>query len=88
MREVCVKTLDLPNGTMKLHKKPDRVEITDINEFLASANVEILTIIPEQVKPDLNKIKSLIKRTGKAPVGTQLIEGVETFSYKLKMENK
>ena len=42
-----------------MHKKPDRVEIEDLDLFLKKAKPEMLTIIPEQVKPDMNKIKNL-----------------------------
>jgi hypothetical protein len=69
---------------LKLHKKPDKVEVTDMNEFLASATSEMLNVIPEQIKPDLNKIKSFIKLSRKIPAGVTLVEGIETFTYKLK----
>ena len=84
MREEGAKTIDLPNGIMKLHKKPDRIEIVDMNEFLASATFEMLNVVPETVKPDLNKIKAFIKQTRKVPAGITLIEGAELFTYKLK----
>ena len=84
LRQECMKTLDLPNGILKLHKKPDKVEVTDMNEFLASATSEMLNVIPEQIKPDLNKIKSFIKLSRKIPAGVTLVEGIETFTYKLK----
>lgn len=84
MREENVKTLDLPNGILKLHKKPDRVEISDMNEFLALATPEMLNVIPESVKPDLNKIKTFIKQSRKIPAGVTFIEGLESFTYKLK----
>src|SRR5664279_5374787 len=62
IRERQVKTIELPNGTLKMHKKPDKVEIEDLELFLKHARPEVLTIIPEQVKPDLGKIKVFIKR--------------------------
>src|ERR1035437_2591244 len=85
IRERQLKTLELPNGILKLHKKPDKVEIEDMELFLKHARPEVLTIIPEQVKPDLSKIKSFIK-TRPVPAGVNVIEGREEFSYKLRME--
>ena len=61
IKERGEKTIDLPNGILKFHKKPDKVEITDLGVFLKSAKPELLTVVPETVKPDLNKIKQFIK---------------------------
>jgi len=85
IRERQVKTLELPNGMLKMHKKPDKIEIENLELFLKHARPEVLTIIPEQVKPDLSKIKSFIK-TRPIPAGVRVIEGKEEFSYKLRME--
>jgi len=85
IREKKVKTIFLPNGTLKMHKKADRIEIEDMELFLKHARPEVLTIIPEQVKPDLSKIKSFIK-TRPVPQGVRVIEGREEFSYKLNKE--
>ena len=82
IKERNEKTITLPNGTLKMHKKPDKVEIEDLELFLKKAKPEMLTIIPEQVKPDLNKIKTYIK-TKPVPPGIKVIEGKEEFSYKL-----
>lgn len=89
IREENVKTLDLANGVLKLHKKPDTIEISDMDAFIKSASNDLLNIIPETVKPDLNKIKALIKTKSKIPEGVTVKTGTETFSYKLKsnMEN-
>jgi hypothetical protein len=81
------KTIALPNGTLKMHKKPDRVEIEDLDLFLKKAKPEMLTVVPEQVKPDLNKIKTYIK-TKPIPPGIKVIEGKEEFSYKLREESE
>jgi hypothetical protein len=81
------KTIALPNGTLKMHKKPDRVEIEDLDLFLSKAKSEMLTIIPEQVKPDMNKIKTYIK-SKPVPPGIKVIEGKEEFSYKLREESE
>lgn len=79
------KTIDLPNGTLKYHKKPDKVEITDMETFLKEAKSELLKLIPEQLKPDLTKIKAYIK-IHTPPKGVTVTEGKETFSYKLRKE--
>src|ERR1035437_5715710 len=85
IRERQVKTIELPNGILKMHRKPDKVEIEDLELFLKHARPEVLTIIPEQIKPDLSKIKAFIKRKP-VPAGVKVIEGKEEFSYKLRME--
>ena len=83
IRELEVKTIDMPHGTLKFHKKPDKVEISDMNLFLKNAKPEMLTAVPEQLKPDLNKIKVYIKEKGRVPEGITLVEGRQEFSYKL-----
>ncbi|HOJ19754.1 MAG TPA: host-nuclease inhibitor Gam family protein [Ignavibacteriaceae bacterium] len=88
IRQEGKKTIDLPHGTLKIRKMPDKVEITDLNLFLTKANSEMLMVIPEQVKPDLNKIKSFIKMTTKIPEGVTLIEGREEFRLTLKTNLK
>ena len=85
IREKQEKTIALANGTLKMHKKPDKIEIDDLNVFLKNARPEMLTVIPEQVKPDINKIKAFIK-TKPVPPGVKLIEGKEEFTYKLNKE--
>ena len=87
IKERQEKTITLPNGVLKMHKKPDRVEIEDLELFLKKAKPEMLTIIPEQMKPDLNKIKALIKNKP-IPHGVKLIEGKEEFTYKLNKETE
>ena len=87
IREKQEKTIALANGTLKMHKKPDKVEIEDVDLFLKNAKPEMLTVIPEQVKPDLNKIKAFIK-TKPVPPGVKLLEGKEEFSYKLNKEEE
>lgn len=87
IRQEGKKTLDLPNGILKLHKKPDKVEVSDLEMFLKSAESEMLAFIPEQVRPDLNGIKAFIKRTGRTPEGVSVIGGKEEFSLKLKERN-
>jgi hypothetical protein len=80
------KTIALPNGTLKMHKKPDKVEIEDIELFLKKAKPGMLTVVPESYKPDMNKIKNYIK-SKPVPLGIKVIEGKEEFSYKLNGVN-
>lgn len=84
IREQERKTLDLPNGILKIRKKPDKVEVKDLDLFLQNANKEMITVIPESIKPNLSGIKSVIKMSGRVPKGVELIEGQEEFSLKLK----
>ena len=81
--ETKEKTIDLPNGILKMHKKPDKVEITDVELFLKNAKPNMLIVIPESVKPDINKIKAFIK-TRPVPLGVTVTEGKEEFKYILK----
>jgi Bacteriophage Mu Gam like protein len=83
IKERGEKTIDLPNGTLKYYKKPDKVEITDLELFLKNAKPTLVTVIPESVKPDLNKIKLHIK-THPTPPGVTVTTGKEEFTYKLK----
>lgn len=88
IRDEGLKTIDLPHGVLKMHKKQDKVEVTDIELFIKSASAEIISIVPESVKPDLNKIKNFIKTHKRIPAGITLIEGKEEFTYKLKQNGK
>ena len=82
IKERKEKTIELANGVLKMHKKPDKVEITDMDLFLKHARSELLTVVPEQLKPDLNKIKAWLKGHV-LPKGVTVIKGKEEFSYKL-----
>jgi phage host-nuclease inhibitor protein Gam len=86
IREEGKKTIDLPHGTLKMRKLPDKVEISDMDKFLESATQEVITIVPETVKPDLNKIKAYLKNSGHILPGITVIEGKEEF--KLTINNK
>ena len=81
------KTISLANGTLKMHKKPDRIEVEDSELFLKKAKPEMLTVIPEQVKPNLLAIKNHIK-TRPTPAGVKIIEGQVEFSYSLNKEEE
>jgi hypothetical protein len=87
IREREEKTISLPNGTLKMHKKPDRVEVELMELFLKNARPEWLTVIPEQVKPNLLAIKNHIK-TRPTPRGVIVTKGQEEFSYKLNNEEE
>jgi phage host-nuclease inhibitor protein Gam len=85
LRESGQKTITLPHGAIKIRKKPDRIEIDDLQTFLLHASSDMLNTVPEQVKPDITGIKSWIRMTGgKLPPGVRVVEGTESFSYKLK----
>jgi len=87
IKESGKKTIDLANGTLKMRKMPDKVEITDMETFLANANSQMLTVVPEQVKADLTKIKAYLKMTGGKPIaGVTLLEGKEEFRLTLKSQ--
>lgn len=83
IREEGVKTIELPHGELRYHKKPDKVEITNLDQFLSSATADMIRVVPEEIKPDLNKIKAYIKEKGRIPKGITIMEGKEEFSYKL-----
>lgn len=83
LKEEGKKTVDLPNGVLRFRKLPDRIEIIDSELFLNNATTSMLSIIPETAKPDLNKIKAFIKRSGKTPKGCELIRGEVKFSYSI-----
>ena len=82
-----VKTIDLPNGKLLRRKTPDKIEIVDLEKFLEKADKSMVTLQPEMVKPNLNKIKAYYKMTLKLPEGTKLIEGEEKFNIKLNEVN-
>lgn len=87
IRERGDKTISLCNGTLKMHKKPDRVEIEDLELFLENARKEWLTVVPEQIKPNLLAIKNHIK-TRPTPQGVKIIEGQIEFNYSLNKEEE
>lgn len=78
------KTISLPHGELKIRKMPDKVEISDMELFLSKANSQMVTVVPELVKPDLTKIKAFIKMTTKVPEGIAVIEGKEEFKLAIR----
>lgn len=87
IRERNVKTITLPNGELKMHKKPDKVEIYDMEVFLKHATKDLLEVIPEQYKPSIAKIKQWLKFKP-VPKGVTIIEGKPEFSYLLNNEKE
>lgn len=87
IKEKGEKTIDMPHGTLKMHKRQDKIEITDLDLFLKHAKKEMLSIVPEQWKPDLTKIKSFVKM-GSVPKGVNVIGGDVEFSYKIKKDGE
>ena len=87
LREENLKTLDLPNGIIRIRKQPERVSVIDEERFFKRATSDLLNIIPETAKPDLLKIRSFIKKTGRVPDGIEILNGEEKFSYTIKRNN-
>lgn len=79
------RTIDLANGTIRLRKGREKLEVFDMNLLLANKYSPELIRIKEEVKPDLQKIRDFINRSGKVPNGVKIIPGKENeFSYKIK----
>lgn len=87
IKERGEKTIDMPHGTLKMHKRQDKIEISDLDLFLRHARKDMLTIVPEQLKPDLTKIKNFVKM-GSAVKGVSVIPGEIEFSYKIKKDEE
>ncbi len=88
LRAEDIKTLDLANGVIRLRKQTDTVSIVDEGKFLKHATKEMLNIIPETVKPDLLRLRTWIRNSGRVPPGVELLTGDIKFSYTIKKENK
>ena len=87
LKEEKLKTLDLPNGIIRIRKKSEKVLVVDEEKFFKNATSQLLNIIPESAKPDLLKIRAWMKRTGRVPDGVEVTNGEEKFSYKIKKES-
>jgi hypothetical protein len=83
-----VKTIDLPKGKLVRRKQPDKIEITDMDEFMLNADSSMLTVSPETVRPDLRKVMAYYKRRLIPPLGTKIVVGEEKFSIKLNNNEK
>ncbi len=79
-----LKTIDLPHGTLKLRAKQDKIEISDMGLFLASATKEMVIVKPEEIKPSLTNIKKWMKMTTKVPEGVTVIPGCTEFKLTIK----
>ena len=84
LREEELKTLDLPNGIIRIRKQPEKISVIDEERFFNAATSNLLSIKPEVAVPDLLKIKAWIKRTGRVPDGVEVSTQEEKFSYTIK----
>jgi phage host-nuclease inhibitor protein Gam len=83
--EANERTIDLANGTIRLRKGREKLEVFDLNKFLSNKYSPELVNLKQEVKPDMQKIKDFINRSGKVPEGVKVIPGNENeFSYKIK----
>ncbi|MBT8386035.1 MAG: host-nuclease inhibitor Gam family protein [Ignavibacteria bacterium] len=87
LKEEKLKTLDLPNGIIRIRKKSEKVLVVDEEKFFKNATSQLLNIIPETSKPDLLKIRTWIKRTGRIPDGVEVSTQEDKFSYTIKRNN-
>lgn len=83
-KDKSVKSIDLPHGLIRLHKTPNKVEVSDLDKFMSVATSDMITAVSEQLKPNLNGIKKYVKLSGRIPEGISIIEGTEKFSIKIK----
>ncbi|MCB2203456.1 host-nuclease inhibitor Gam family protein [bacterium] len=78
------KTLNLAHGTLRIRKSREKVEITDLGEFLKHARPEMLRTQPESSAPDMAGIRSWMKMSGKVPPGVEVTPGKNEFSIKIE----
>jgi hypothetical protein len=82
MRGTEQKTTNLPHGVLKLRKGRDKIEVSDLEQFLKSPeNQQFLRTVPESFQPDLAEIHTYIKGTGHIPDGVNLVPAEVKFSY-------
>ncbi len=83
------KTIDLPNGTLRLRKGREKVVVENLSEFLQNQYAHELTNINQDIKPDIKKIRDFITRSGGTiPNGVKVIPAIENvFNYKLREVN-
>lgn len=80
-----IKTIDFTHGSIKLRRPQQKVIVEDLELFLKNANDDLLT---HSVKPNLVKIKTFTKLSGRLPEGCVKIEPTkDEFSLKLKEVN-
>lgn len=79
------KTIRLPHGSIKLRQGRDKVEIIDIDQFMAvGPRKGLVRTYPEHQEPDLPAILAHVKRTGEIPQGVQIALATTKFIYQLK----
>lgn len=79
------RTIDLANGTIRLRKGREKLEVFNIEQFLSNKYANELLDFKEAAKPSITKIKAFINRSGKIPSGVKVIPGnKDEFSYKIK----
>jgi phage host-nuclease inhibitor protein Gam len=81
------KTVNLTHGALRIRKSREKVEVSDLDEFLKHARPEMLRTRPEEVSPDMTGIKSWMKMSGKVPPGVQVTPGKNEFSIKIEEHN-
>jgi len=86
LKEENLKTLNLAHGELKFRKTPNRVEISDMSEFLKHADASVIVEIPASIKPNLTKLRAYISRTGRVPKGCTEIPGEIKFHYTIYKE--
>jgi phage host-nuclease inhibitor protein Gam len=84
LRQTGEKTMRLVHGIIKLRNGRDKIEVSDLEQFLPFAKRKgLLKTIPEEQVPDLQAVHAYIKRWGEIPSGIQVITGETKFSYQL-----
>jgi len=84
-QDPATRTIDLPNGQLLRRKQVQKLVVEDLVMFMENSNLsQLTTTAPEVVKPDLSKIKTFYKMSGKVPKGCSLVESTDKFSIKLK----
>jgi|ERR1051326_1483704 hypothetical protein len=82
MRSTGEKTLNLPHGILKLRMGRDKIQIADLERFLAkAANQRFLKTIPESFQPDMQVIGKYVRQTGDIPTGVSVIPAEAKFHY-------
>ena len=76
-------TITLAHGTIKIRKSRDKIDIVDLQKFIAIGQRHgLLSHINARDEPDMNAIRAFIKiNGGKPPVGVILTPGQPAFSY-------
>ncbi len=79
------KTINLPNGSLKMRSAQDKVEVLDFDQFKEFCNEQgrpdlIRTKVSED--PDKKQIKKYIKESGCIPDGCDLVKNPDKFTSK------